>query len=119
MRTFVVAVAFIAIATSVSAEDHLCRSQTTGEIKSRETCKAGEMLADVREGDDAIRIRFCQSARWLTVSSSRFTRTITANVKTNDVTNATVAPILAPSKSRPVRRVRKKPASPQNANIGP
>jgi hypothetical protein len=52
--TFSIAVALVAIARPVLAEDLMCRNEKTGEIKSRETCKAGQQLADVREADDAM-----------------------------------------------------------------
>lgn len=54
VRALVVAVGIFTAADPVWAEDHLCRNEKTAAITSRQTCKPGEALADVREADEAM-----------------------------------------------------------------
>src|SRR5262245_15711737 len=50
-RAFALAMVMTAVTSTASAEDHLCRNKK-GDISSRETCKADEVVADVREADE-------------------------------------------------------------------
>lgn len=69
LRTFAVAAALVAIATSAWAEDVLCRT-TKGKIESRDdVCKAGETVVDVREADEKM-VASCTFLGDVTASSS-------------------------------------------------
>jgi hypothetical protein len=67
MRAFAVTVAFVVIASTVWAEDHLCRNKR-GDITARETCKADEVIADVRGADERM-VEGCTYLGDVTLSS--------------------------------------------------
>ena len=58
---------FMALVGTARADNHFCRT-ATGEINSHDPCKAGEVIADVSEADDAM-VAGCKYLGDVTASS--------------------------------------------------
>lgn len=67
-RVLIVATFILCCTASTAwAQDHLCRNKK-GDINERKTCKADEVIADVREADDEM-VKGCEYLGDVTASS--------------------------------------------------
>lgn len=66
-RVLIAAAIILCTATTMWAQEHLCRNKK-GDINERETCKADEVIADVREADDQM-VKGCEYIGDVTASS--------------------------------------------------